>query len=190
MFINYIPLMLINMVVGFILLATFVYSGLDGKNSKQWVSGFGMTVAIALTTGLHMIWHWTLPGSYNIAFGELSVLFGITFLGASLALALGWSLLTVTIYSFFAGIAAIVIGFRIVNLGMTNQPILSGTGFIMSGLAGVLAAPALYWKLNPHLRLIGAVVLIIVALIWAYTGYLAYWGHLADYSQWTPSSIQ
>ncbi|MBD2465987.1 DUF981 domain-containing protein [Oscillatoria sp. FACHB-1407] len=190
MFINYIPLMLINMVVGFILLGAFVYSGLDGKDAKQWVPGFGMTGAIALTTGLHMIWHWTLPGSYNIAFGELSVLFGITFLGASLALALGWSLLTVTIYSFFAGIAAIVIGFRIVNLGMTNQPILSGTGFIISGLAGVLATPALYWKLNSHLRLIGAVILIIAALIWAYIGYLAYWGHLADYSQWTPSLIQ
>lgn len=190
MFINYIPLMLINMVAGFVLLATFVYSGFNGKNSKQWVPGFGMVGTIALTTGLHMIWNWTLPGSYNIAFGELSVLFGVTFIGASLSLALGWSLLTVAVYAFFAGIAAIVIGFRIINLGMTNQPIVSGTGFILSGLAGVLAAPTLYWQLDSRLRLIGAAVLLIAALIWAYTGYLAYWGHLEDYLQWKPTTMQ
>lgn len=190
MFINYIPLMLINMVAGFVLLATFVYRGLDGKNPKQWIPGFGMVGAIAFTTGLHMIWNWTLPSSYNIAFGEMSVLFGIVFIGASLALALGWELLSVTIYAFFAGIAAIVIGFRIINLGMTKQPFLSGIGFILSGLAGVLAAPALYWKLNRQLRLVGAATLIVVALIWAYLGYLAYWGHLEEYLKWVPSAMR
>lgn len=190
MFINYVPLMLINMVAGFALLATFVYSDFDGKHSKQWVPGFGMVGAIALTTGLHMIWHWTLPSSYNIACGELSVLFSITFIEASLALALGWNLLTVAMYAFFAGTAAIVIGFRIINLGMTKQPVLSGTGFILSGLAGVLTAPALYWKLNSKLRLVGVTVLVITASIWAYIGYLAYWGHLKDYLQWTPSTMR
>jgi putative membrane protein len=189
MFINYVPLMLINMVAGFVLLATFVYSGLD-KSPKQWIPGFGMVGAIALTTGLHMIWNWTLPSSYNVAFGELSVLFGITFLGASLALALNWDLLTVAIYAFFAGIAAIVIGFRIINLSMTKQPLSSGTGFILSGLAGVLAAPALYWKLNPKLRLVAVAILIVTALIWAYIGYLTYWGHLEDSLKWLPSTMK
>lgn len=176
MFINYIPLMLINMVAGFALLATFVYFGLDSKNAKQWISGFGMVGAIALTTELHMIWHWMLPGSYNIAFGELSVLFGITFIGAAFALALDWNLLMVAMYAFFAGIAAIVIGFHIINLGMTKQPALSRAGFILSGLAGVLVAPALYWKLNAKLQFVGVAVLVIVASIWGYMGYLAYWG--------------
>lgn len=189
MFINYVPLMLINMAAGFVLLATFVYFGLK-QNSKQWIPGFGMVGAVALATGLHMIWNWTLPSSYNIAFGELSVLFGIIFIGASLSLALGWDLLTVTIYAFFAGIAAIVIGFRMINLGMTKQPILSGMGFILSGLAGVLAAPALYWRLNSKLQLSAAVILMIPALIWAYTGYLAYWGHLENYLKWVPSTLK
>jgi putative membrane protein len=50
MFINYIPLMLINIVTGFVLLVTFVYSGLDldGKYQKRWIPGFGMVGAIAL----------------------------------------------------------------------------------------------------------------------------------------------
>lgn len=186
MFVNYIPLMLINMVAGLFILASYVYLGLDGTQQKRWIPGFGMTGAIALTTGLHMIFTWPLPGSFNIAFGEMSVLFGILFIGASLSLANEWELLTVTIYAFFAGVAALVIGLRILNLGLTRQPILSAIGFILSGLSGICAAPALYLRTNHTLRLIGSIVLVAAALIWAFTGYMAYWGHLADYSKWVP----
>lgn len=186
MFVNYIPLMLINMVAGLFILASYVYLGLDGTQQKRWIPGFGMTGAIALTTGLHMIFTWPLPGSFNIAFGEMSVLFGILFIGASLSLANEWDLLTVTIYAFFAGVAALVIGLRILNLGLTRQPILSAIGFILSGLSGICAAPALYLRTNHTLRLIGSIVLVAAALIWAFTGYMAYWGHLADYSKWVP----
>lgn len=190
MFVNYITLMLINMVAGLFLLASFVYFSLGETHQKWWAPGFGMTGAIALTTGLHMIWNWPIPGSFNIAFGEMSVLFGILFIGASLALAQGWELLTVAIYAFFAGLAAIVVGLRIINLGLTRQPILSGIGFILTGLGGVFAAPTLYLRNNQTLRLLGALVLIVAALIWAFTGYLAYWGHLADYSDWKPLPMQ
>lgn len=186
MFVNYIPLMLINMVAGLFILASYVYLGLDGTQQKRWIPGFGMTGAIALTTGLHMIFTWPVPGSFNIAFGEMSVLFGILFIGASLSLANEWDLLTVTIYAFFAGVAALVIGLRILNLGLTRQPILSAIGFILSGLSGICAAPALYLRTNHTLRLIGSIVLVAAALIWAFTGYMAYWGHLADYSKWVP----
>lgn len=186
MFVNYIPLMLINMVAGLFILASYVYLGLDGTQQKRWIPGFGMTGAIALTTGLHMIFTWPLPGSFNIAFGEMSVLFGILFISASLSLANEWDLLTVTIYAFFAGVAALVIGLRILNLGLTRQPILSAIGFILSGLSGICAAPALYLRTNHTLRLIGSIVLVAAALIWTFTGYMAYWGHLADYSKWVP----
>lgn len=190
MFINYITLMLINMVAGLFLLAYFVYQGLGDTNQKRWIPGFGMTGAIALTTGLHMIFTWPVPGSFNIAYGEMSVLFGILFIGASLALAQDWDLLTVAIYGFFAGLAAVVIGVRIINLGLTRQPLLSGIGFILTGLSGICAAPALYLRTNRTLRLVGAAVLIAAALIWALTGYMAYWGHLADYSKWVPSPMK
>lgn len=186
MFVNYIPLMLINMVSGLFILASFVYLGLDSTQQKRWIPGLGMSGAIALTTGLHMIFTWPVPGSFNIAFGEMSVLFGILLIGASLSLANDWDLLTVTIYAFFAGVAALVIGLRILNLGLTRQPILSGIGFILSGLSGICAAPALYWRTNHTLRLIGTIVLVAAGLIWALTGYMAYWGHLADYSKWVP----
>ncbi len=190
MFINYITLMLINMVAGLFLLAYYVYQGFEGENQKHWIPGFGMTGAIALVTGLHMIFTWPVRGSFNIAYGEMSVLFGIVFIGASISLAQGWDLLTVAIYAFFAGAAAILVGLRIINLGLTKQPIVSGIGFILSGLAAMCAAPALYFKANRSLRLVGVVVLVVAALIWALVGFQAYWGHLANYSDWVPSTMQ
>ncbi|MFB2769909.1 DUF981 family protein [Pelatocladus sp. BLCC-F211] len=186
MFVNYITLMLINMVAGLFLLAGYVYFGLDHAYQKRWIPGFGMTGAIALVTGLHMTFTWPVQGVFNIAYGEMTVLFGILFLSASLALALGWDLLTVTIYGFFAGLAAIVIGVRIINLNLTRNPLLSGIGFILTGLGGVCAAPTLYLKTNRKWRLFGAILLVIAALIFAFVGYITYWNHLGQYSNWKP----
>ena len=98
---------------------------------------------VALATGLHMIWTWPVPGSFNISFGETSVLFGGLYLAASVALAMSWDLLTITVYAFFAGLTSIVVGVRIINLGQTRQPLVAGLGFILTGLGGVLAAPTL-----------------------------------------------
>ena len=186
MFINYITLMLTNLTAGLVLLAAFVYWGLDSNNQKRWIPGFGVTGAIALSTGLHMIWTWPVLGSFNIAYGETSVLIGALFVGLALALAHGWDLITLAIYGFFAGITAMVIGFRIVHLGLTLKPMLSGIGFILTGLGGVCAAPMLHWRKQRMLRVCGAVILLIAALIWAFTDVLALWGHLSRYSNWQP----
>ncbi|MEH2420291.1 MAG: DUF981 domain-containing protein [Nostoc sp.] len=190
MFIDYITLMLINMVAGLFLLADYVYRGIDSSNQRQWIPGFGITGAIALTTGLHMSFTWPITGSYNIAYGETSVLFGILFVAAAIALAQGWDLLTIAIYGFFAGVVAIVVGIRILNLNLTKQPLLSGIGFILTGLAGIFAAPTLYWKTNRTWRLIGIAVLIVAALIWALTGYLSYWNHLESFQKWVPAPMR
>jgi len=137
-----------------------------------------------------MIWTWPISGSFNIAFGELTVLFGVLFIATSLALALSWELITIAIYAFFAGLAAIVVGLRIYSLGLTRSPLITGIGFILTGLGGVLAAPTLvYLKGNRTWRLVGATVLMVAALIWAYTGYMTYWGHLAQYSDWQPPTV-
>lgn len=186
MFVNYITLMLINMVAGLVILATFVYQGFD-TNQKRWIPGFGMTGAIALVTGLHMIFTWPIVGSFNVAFGETTVLFGILFITTAIALAMSWDLLTIAFYAFFAGLASVVIGLQVLNLGLTLRPLLSGLGFILTGLGGVLAAPTLvYLKDNRPWRMLGAAVLLLAALIWAFTGYLAYWGHLGQFQDWKP----
>lgn len=88
MFIDYLSLMLLNMAAGLVILAGYLYRGMESKYQKKWVPGFAITGFIALTNGYHMTWTWPLPGSYNSAFGEMSILFGVLFLGAALALAI------------------------------------------------------------------------------------------------------
>jgi putative membrane protein len=186
MFIDYITLMLMNLVAGLVLLATYVYFGLDESNQKCWVPGFGMVGAIALVTGLHMTFTWPVIGSFNIAYGETSVLFGILFIGTSLALATGWDLLTLSIYGFFAGLVSLLIGVRFINLGLTPTPLRVGIAFILVSLGGVFSAPTLYFRKNRLLRTIGAIVLLVAALIFTYIGLDAYWAHLETFSTWQP----
>lgn len=186
MFINNLTLMLINMVAGFVLLILYIARGLGQSDQRSWVPGFAMTGLVALLTGLYVIWRWPLPGSYNIAFGEMTVLFGVIYLGAALGMALGGNLLSVAVYAALAGLAAIVVGVRIIDLGMTLQPVMAGIGFILAGASGPLLLLYHYVPSKRVLRVLAAVVLGVAAVIFALTGYLAYWSHLADYSAWPP----
>ncbi|MEM1279413.1 MAG: DUF981 domain-containing protein [Cyanobacteria bacterium P01_H01_bin.152] len=186
MFINYITLMLTNLVAGLVLLAAYVYWGLDDDRPTRWIPGFGVVGAIALVTGLHMTFTWPVIGSYNIAYGEASVLYGILFAGAAVALAQRWELITLAIYGFFAGVYSLVLGVRIINLGLTLLPFVSGLGFILAGLGGVCASPMLHFSKSKPFRLIGAILLVLAALIFAWINLFALWGHMADYGEWQP----
>lgn len=190
MFIDYVTLLLINMAAGLFLLAYYLYKGIVSEDQRKWAPAFGMVGLIALLNGQVMTWTWLLPGPYNSAFGEMSVLFGILFLAAAWALAKGWDLIPVAIYGFFAGAVAVLIGIRIINLHLTQKPIISGIGFILTGLGGVFAVSTLYFKNNRALRIIGAVVLTAAAMIWLQTCFLAYWGHLANFSKWVPTLMR
>ena len=190
MFIDYLPLLLMNMAAGLFILACYVYKGMDGQDQRPWGPAFGMVGIIAVLNGLHMTWTWPLPGSYNVAFGEMSVLFGILFLAAAWALAKGWDLMPVAVYGFFAGSAAILIGIRIMSLGLTQAPRLTGIGFILSGMGGVFAVPILYLRAHRALRIMGAGVLIAAAIIWTSTGYMGYWMHLSGLSKWLPELMR
>ena len=190
MFIDYVPLMLINMSAGLFLLACYLVKGIDSADMKMWAAAFMMVGIVAFISGWHMTVTWPLPGSYNVAFGQMSVLLGILFLGAVLSLCKDWSLVPVAIYGFFAGLAAIVIGLRIINLGMTKESFLSGIGFILTGLSGVLACPVLSLRNVKPLRLFVAVILVTAAFIWARTGYIAYWMHLSNLSKWLPPTMR
>jgi putative membrane protein len=190
MFVDYLTLMLVNLVAGLVLLALYVYLGLGEGDQKRWAPGFAMTGLVALITGLHMSFNWPLPSSYNIPFGEMSTLFGILFLGAALAQALSWELVTVAVYGFFAGLAAVVVGVAFISRGMSEAPLLAGLGFILTGLGGILALPVWFLRHSRTIRLIGALVLLAAAAIWAITGYGAYWQHLGDFAKWAPVFMQ
>ncbi|RLD02633.1 MAG: hypothetical protein DRI65_14515 [Chloroflexota bacterium] len=190
MFIDYLTLLMINMVTGTALLAYYVLKGVTTEDSRPFAAGFLMVGLVAFLGGAHMVTTWPLPGSYNIGFGESTLLFGVVFLGAAWSLAKGWDLLPVAIYAFFAGIDAVLVGLRIIDLGLTQHPLVSGIGFLLAGLGGIAAAPGLaLLKKSQVFRYIAAAVLLVVTAFWAYTFYSSLWGHLESFSTWLPLTM-
>jgi putative membrane protein len=190
MFIDYLTLIMINMVAGTVLLAYYLWKGLDEPDQRPYASAFAGVGFLALFLGLQLSLTWPLPGSYNIGFGETTTLFGVVFLTAALSLGMGWNLIPVSIFAFFAGVDALLVGVRILSLGMTQEPLLSAVGFILAGLGGVFAAPFfMFFRNNKAFRMLAILVLLATAAIWAVTFYGALWGHLASFAKWVPSTM-
>ncbi len=183
--VDYLTVMLVNMVAGLVALACFVIRGLGGDREAQaaWAAPLGISGLLALLTGLHMSLTWPIPGNFSVAFGESAVLYGVSFLGIALALWRGWELVPVAVYTLFAGVAAIVVGIRVMTLKMTNAPALSGAGFILTGLAAVLLLPAVVRRRASAWRTVLALLLFLSAAIWAFIGYGAIWAHLAAFGK-------
>jgi putative membrane protein len=193
MFIDFLDLMLINLFAGLSMLAVYIYKNPDDSGQKSWVPGFATVGIIALVTGFFMVFTWPLPSSFNIAFGSPSILFGALFLAAAFALAKNWDLGGLAVYAIIAGSVAIVMGARLIDLEMTRNPAVTGSGFILTGLGGVALAVNLLFKTLRSirwLRLIMATILLAAAAIWAYTAYDAVWGHLDSFSGWTPAPLR
>ena len=76
MFVNYITLMLVNLAIGMFLVAHFLLRGLDTDEGRAWIPGFTAVGLVLTVTGLHMSLTWPVPGSYNIAFGEMACCMG------------------------------------------------------------------------------------------------------------------
>jgi putative membrane protein len=191
MFHDYIPLLLVNMTAGLVILAGFFWKGYDSPAEKAWTPGLAIVGLVATVVGLHMALTWPIPETENVnlmfanvAFGETSVMFGVLFLGAALAVAKGWSLAPVAIYGAIAGLIAIVIGIRIQVLEITQSPPMTCAGFVLTGLAGVavLAIVLAPVTLARMLKVLAGLVMIVAAAIWALTATVAYWGHLKHFS--------
>jgi putative membrane protein len=182
MMIDYLTLMLINMSAGLFLLGCFVWRDLDTpEDVGHWVPAFAISGLVATIGGFAITFTWPLIGQlhiYNAPFGEMSVLLGVLFLGLALALSKRWGLLPLAIYAFFAGLAAAVLGIRIIEQKLTAAPLLSGIGFILCGACGIFSPLAVWQKHKKELRILGTLVLFAASAIWALTGYLAYWIHL------------
>jgi putative membrane protein len=173
-----------------VLLAAWVFLDAGTAAERRWVPGLVMAGFLALATGLHMIFTWPLPGSFNILYGEMSTFFGVLLLGLALVLALGLDLLPVAIYAEFVGLAALLIGIQVFRLHLTGNPALSGVGFIWMALIGMGAVPMLRLRALPAFRVFGAVGLLVGAVLWAVTGYIAYWHHVEPFAQWKPVPMQ
>ncbi|MCE5186662.1 MAG: DUF981 domain-containing protein [Planctomycetaceae bacterium] len=178
-FIDYVTLMLINMTGGLTVLAFYLWSdAARSESGPKWVPAMAVPGAVASICGFAMVFTWPLPAPYNIAYGETSILLGMLLLGASWALAKGWSLLPLGIYAFFAGLVGILLGVRLWHAGLTTAPAMSAIGFILTGSGGIFAGLVLRLRTFTLLRRLGSLVLLAAAAIWLYTALTAYWMHL------------
>jgi putative membrane protein len=190
MFIDFLTLVMVNLIAGTILLAYYLWKGLDETDQRPYAAAFFITGLLGIITGLQLEFNWPLPGAYNIAFGDTTTLFGFVFLGTALALWQGWSLIPVSIYAFFAGIEGVLVGFVIISQNLTQEPLLAAAGFILAGLGGLGAFPFYTWfRDNKTVRWIGIAVLVLAAVLWAVTFYGALLGHMASFAKYVPASM-
>jgi len=190
MFIDYLTLVMINLVAGSVLLAYYLWKGMDEKDQRPYASAFFIVGLVGLVTGLQLSFTWPLPGSFNVGYGDAAALFGAVYLATGIALSQGWDLVPVTIYSFFAGIDAIIVGFSLYANKLGQEPLLAAFGFILAGLGGVLAFPFLQWfKDNKAVRWIAILVLLVTAAIWAVSFYGALWAHMTAFAKYVPATM-
>ena len=193
MYIVYLTLMLVNMAAAFLILALYIYRGLPCNDRRGWIPAFAITGFVALVTGLHMTFVWPMPGVYNMAFGEPSVMVGVLFLSGAWVIGKCWDITPLSVYAFLAGIAAVIIGIRFIDLGISQEPLAAGVGLMLSGLSGVLALPVIYLgprslTLSRIIQLLAVVMLVAAAVLWAYTSYVTYWGHMESFRNWNPNA--
>lgn len=189
MFVDYLTLMLVNLVAGLVLLAVFLVFFAE-RDGKKLVSGFLLTGFIGIVTGLPLTLSWPLPGSHNIAFGETALLFGGLFFFAGIALHKDWDLLGLGIYAVLGGAVAVIIGARILNLGMTQEPVIAFLGYLFTGIGAILTLPAYLLRKNLAFRVVVALVLLAGAAVWALTGFGSYWAHLESFSKYLPPTMK
>jgi putative membrane protein len=131
-----------------------------------------------------MIFTWPLPSSFNIAFGEPAVLFGALFLALGFALLFDWDLLSLGIVGMLGGLVALVVGVRIMDMGITKEPLAAMVGFVLTGIVGVSALPGYYLRRYTVIRVLVTLAALGAAFVWAITGYASYWGHLEQFAGW------
>jgi len=182
------------------------------QNSRPWAAVFAAAGLVSLVMGVHMSATWPVKDApipatpavaatadhaavpeqpaktadlrfANIAFGETCVLFGALMLGLALALAKGWSLLPISIYSAVLGATAVAEAFAIWDIGITAKPWMAAGGFALAG-AGALLVPLAVWRpgVKPIRWLAGA-ALAASGLVWLATGLPAYYMHLRMFSR-------
>src|SRR5512140_3955410 len=116
MFIDFLTLVMINLVAGTVLLAYYLWRGIDEREQRPYAAAFFGVGLISLVTGLQISFTWPLPGAYNVGYGDATTLFGVVFLTTAIALWVGSSLIPVSIFAFFAAVDALIVGIRIYSL--------------------------------------------------------------------------
>jgi len=84
---------------------------------------------------------WPLPGSYNILFTDVYLLFGVTLVVLAISMAFSLKLQYAGLFALASGGVAIAYGWSGYQLGMTKDPLETFLLYGAFGLAGILSLP-------------------------------------------------
>ncbi len=188
MFIDYVTIQLIAAASGLFLAGLYAIKFASPlKERVGFVYSFWMAGVVLSITGFDMIFTWPLPGAYNIIFGEPAIWFGILLIFLGFAIKAENDLFPLTLMFSAGGLINLVISGDILIYNMTQSPALAFVGFLTSGLGALLVPFGLKSK---TVRWIIAVLLIIAAIVFAITGFGAYYQHASDFAHWVPMTMK
>ena len=187
--IDYLAVMIVAVGAAALLLAAYLYFAPDEAQRQAWGSSFLAIGLLLVLLAVPLNVMWPLTGSYNIAFGEPAILFGLILAAAGIALLVKQEILVPAILGFLGGIQSAIVGFSIMSLHMTKDPAVAGWSYVLLGIGGILTLPALGWRKQRAIAYVAVAFLVVAALMWLYTGYSAYPSHLADFAKYVPASL-
>lgn len=165
----------------------------SGKNLRiGFASALGASGLYLFLTGLAISFQWPFGfpygaqfvspayagGFYNILFGGIATLGGLTILATSIALFFNAGLSAVSYFAVIAGIYAVVDAVAILNKNYTRSPLVSALGYLSFAVAAFLSVPATHSD-NKLLRWVFAVFAFLFALAWLFQAASFTLGHLA-----------
>ncbi len=107
--------------------------------------GFLGAVIVVLGLWQEMVWPFPATSSlYNIAFGDVYLVFGIILLAVALTIAFKQKLQIVGFFALLGGIMAIYYGSIIYSEGLTKSPLGTLAMYTSFGIAGIFTYPATY----------------------------------------------
>lgn len=102
----------------------------------------GSLGAVGMTLSLWAEVAWPLPGSYNILFTDVYLLFSVTLVVLAISMATASKLQFAGLFALVSGGVAISYGWAGYGLGMTKDPLETFLLYGAFGLAGILSFPA------------------------------------------------
>ncbi|HTP55337.1 MAG TPA: DUF981 family protein [Thermoplasmata archaeon] len=140
-------LLIAAVLIGYVgVLAAFAMRRNDAAGVRSALRGAAVPIgALGSIATVLAIWAemaWPLPGSYNILFTDVYLLFGVTLVVLAVSLASYSKLQYAGLFAFVSGGLAIAYGWSGYHLGMTKDPFETFLLYGAFGLVGLLSFPA------------------------------------------------
>jgi putative membrane protein len=140
-------LLLAAVLIGYVgVLAAFAMRRNDAAGLQSLLKGSAIPIGslggVATILAVYGEMTWPLPGSYNILFTDIYLLFGVTLVVLAVSLATSTKLQFAGLFALVAGGLTISYGWAGYGLGMTKDPLETFLLYGAFGLTGILAFPA------------------------------------------------